>query len=88
MFANAAPNTEDDQNHDDPADVLTPSLVPLSTVVRLSRYWLFSSRLNPVTGPLFFLDLEIVFDALDALNLARKLFDSRSLFGRLDDAVQ
>ena len=37
---------------------------------------------------LFFLDLEIVFDAFDALNLARKRFDSRSLFGSLDDAVQ
>jgi hypothetical protein len=34
------------------------------------------------------LDLEIVFDAPDAINLARKLFDSPSLFGRLDDAVQ
>jgi hypothetical protein len=58
---------------------------------RLSRHWalhLSASIARDWPIALFSLDLKIVFDALDALNLARKLFDSRSLFGRLDDAVQ
>jgi hypothetical protein len=84
-------NQNDDNRTDKRKSVHGSSSFSLARIDlgHLSRYrvlYLSAARDWPIA--LFFLDLEIVFDALDALNLARKLFNSCSLFGRLDDAVQ